>query len=135
MIAMNETPKIVPDLFPAIPEALITTTGILHSDPQQPTTFTKEMLTIPQGTIIPGTPTLKLRSSVFASVDRNNDGVLISSMLFDEEGYGRTYEDAWTDFIASLRDKFSSLEKRESKLAAPDRAVLAQLRQFIAPIA
>lgn len=132
MIAMNETPRIAPDLSPAIPEALMKTTGILHAGPQRPTTFTKEMLAVPQGTIIPGTPALKLMSSVFASIDRTNDGVLISSVLFDEEGYGRTYEDAWTDFIASLRDKFSSLEKRESKLAASDRAVLAQLRQSIA---
>jgi len=132
MIA-NETPSIASVLSPAIPEELIRTAGILHADPQQPTTLTKEMFTVPQGTIIPGIPTLKLTSSVFASIERTNDGVLISSVLFDEEGYGRTYEDAWSDFIASLRDKFSSLEKRESKLAAPDRAVLAQLRQSIAP--
>lgn len=129
MIATNET-RIAPNLSPATPEELIKTTGF-PANPQQPTTFTKEMLAIPQGTIIPGIPALKLVSSVFASIDRTNDGVLIGSVLFDEEGYGRTYEDAWTDFIASLRDKLSSLEKREPKLADSDRAVLAQLRQSI----
>lgn len=91
----------------------------------------KTLLTIPAGTVLPGRPEFRFRSWVFASIDWTKDGVLISSCLFDEDGYGRTYDEAWSDFITSLRDKLASLEKRVATLSIPDREILRHLRESI----
>ena len=94
--------------------------------------FSNQLLTVPNGTPLPGTPASRLRSDVFASVDWTRDGVVISSNLFEEEGYGRTYDDAWNDFLSSIRDRHDSLARRESRLSAGDKRVLDALRSVIA---
>jgi hypothetical protein len=71
-------------------------------------------------------------SDIFASIDWTKDGVVINSCLFEEDGFGRTYEEAWGDFLASLRDKLSSLEKRAASLSAVDLEILQHLRVSIA---
>ncbi|MBI1736008.1 MAG: hypothetical protein HYR51_12605 [Candidatus Rokubacteria bacterium] len=134
MISLNETPLIAPAVAPEDP-AIFKTTATALSGPPETTTMTPETVTVPQGTVIPGSPEFKLAAAVFASVEHTNDGVVIASVLFEEDGYGRTYEAAWADFVSSLRDKLASLEKREAKLAAADRAVLEHLRKSISPAA
>ena len=91
----------------------------------------KMLLVVPAGTSIPGSPSLKFRGDIFASIDWTRDGVLINSCLFEEDGYGRTYEEAWDDFISSLRDKRASLEKRAGMLSAADRRIFEDLRSSI----
>lgn len=88
----------------------------------------KRLLTIHSGTAVPGYPEFKLGCNVFASIDETMDGVVISSALFEEDGYGRSYDDAWRDFIGSLRDKLASLEKRETILSRQDLEILKKLR-------
>lgn len=91
----------------------------------------QELLMFPSETIIPGQPACKLKCDLFASIDWNGDGVLIRSELLDEEGYGSSYEEAWQDFLESLRDKQASLARRRDVLSAADRRVLDQLRVCI----
>lgn len=105
---------------------------LVSSVPLQHPMFTKTLLTVPSGTVVPGNPAFKLTSDVIATIDRTADGTVIASPMLDEEGYGETYEAAWQDFLASLRDRFFSLEKREATLSPPDRAVLHTLRGLLA---
>ena len=93
--------------------------------------FEKQLLTVPRGTTIPGNPMVTLKCPIFASIDWSGDGVVISSVLFDEDGYGGTYEVAWADLLSSLRDRYTSLAKREAVLSAADREVLTALRSSI----
>ena len=95
--------------------------------------FMKELLTIPAGTILPGDPELKLASDVFATIDWTSDGIIVASVLLDEDGYGWSYDDAWDDFLASLRDRLNSLARREDRLAQVDRHILDQLRTVLRP--
>lgn len=99
--------------------------------PQDRVTAGKELLVIPGGTVIPGDRAPKLTCCVVAGVAQTNDGVVIDSVLFDEDGYGWSYEAAWDDFLTSLRDRYDSLNKRESVLSAADREVLGHLRGSI----
>lgn len=124
---MIETPPIRPLLMPEVRMA----PPLVSPDLPREQMFAKTLLAIHSGTVLPGAPPLKLRSDIFASIDWTKDGVVISSCLFDEDGYGRTYEDAWHDFIASLRDKHASLKKREATLSPEDRRVLDALRSSL----
>jgi len=90
----------------------------------------KTLLTIPRGTVLPGNRWLV--SDIFAAIDHTNDGIVITSCLFEEDGYGKSYEEAWDDFLSSLCDKLGSLEKRAATLSQADREVLMQLRATIA---
>lgn len=91
----------------------------------------KDLTTIPPNATIAGEQTPALKCYVFVTIDWTKDGVLINSALFDEDGYGRTYDDALEDFLVSLRDKRVSLEKREATLSAADRQVLRKLRESL----
>jgi len=91
----------------------------------------KELTTIPSKTAILGKQAPVLNCDVFVTIDWTKDGVLISSALFDEDGYGRTYDDALEDFLVSLKDKGASLARREATLSPADRRVLAALRSSI----
>jgi hypothetical protein len=86
-------------------------------------------LMIPEGTILPGDPTYKLNFSVRGVIQNTIDGFLIAVPIFDEEGYGETYESAWDDLLSSIRDKYASLAKMEQGLSPPDRKVLSELRK------
>ena len=91
----------------------------------------KELLIIPSGTTIPGDPGLELVSDVFATIDWTSDGIIVASALLDEDGYGWSYDDAWGDFLTSLKDRLDSLARREDRLAQGDRHVLDQLRAIL----
>ena len=126
----NQSPVIAPDVSPTMPARLLEFTTISPEVPQDHV-VSGELLTIPAGTVIRGDHAAKLTCSIIASVDRTSDGVVIGSVLFDEDGYGWSYEAAWDDFLASLRDKYASLTKRESILSAADRQVLQHLRSAV----
>jgi hypothetical protein len=126
----NETPQIGTDLT-IMPEAALTPTTSAPI-PQDRMTFGKELLVVPSGTVIPGDQPATLSRCVVAGVERTGDGVVIDSVLFDEDGYGWSYEAAWHDFLTSLRDRYASLSKRESTLSEADRKVLEHLRGSIA---
>jgi hypothetical protein len=89
----------------------------------------KTLLSIPKGTLLPGTR--QLASDIFAAIDTTKDGIVITSCLFEEDGYGKSYEEAWDDFISSLCDKYDSLERRAAVLSQSDLEVLRQLRVTI----
>lgn len=90
----------------------------------------KTLLAIPRGTLLPGSR--RLVSDIFAAIDNTKDGIVISSCLFEEDGYGKSYEEAWDDFLSSLCDKYGSLEKRAATLSHADFEILKQLRATIA---
>lgn len=125
-----ETPQILTG--PEPPQAAIGeifTATPASTTPTRDRVFAKELLRVPAQTVIPGPTPVTLKSDVFASIDWNGDGVIIRSELFDEEGYGWTYEGAWSDFLISLRDKYHSLERRQARLSPADRDVFNHLRQ------
>jgi len=116
------------------PQKLVEKMVLFSPDLPMDQVVAPEFLTIQGGTVIPGDPGLVLTEDVYASVEWSKEGVLISSVLFDEEGYGWTYEEAWDDFLSSLRDRRDSLAKRAERLSPADQGVLDKLRRVIAPI-
>lgn len=117
-----------------IPQQMVRETTLSSPDLPVDRLTEKEFLTIHAGTVIPGDPPLGLAQDVYVSMDWGKDGVVITSVVLDEDGYGWTYEEAWTDFLSSLRDRRESLEKREARLSADDREVLKLLRVVIQPL-
>ncbi len=95
----------------------------------------KILLIIPVDTILPGDPIYKLNFSVDGVVECTIDGFVIGAPIFDEEGYGETYESAWDDLLSSIRDRYASLVKREQGLSPPDRKVLSELRKYLSEAA
>ena len=93
--------------------------------------FEQSPLTIPSGTVIPGSPLMRLEREIFASVNWTSDGIVIASPMLDEDGYGETLDTAWADFLVSLKDRYASLTKREASLSLSDRAVLGLLRESL----
>ena len=93
--------------------------------------FTKQLLLIPKGAILPGSPPAHLACDLFASIDWTKDGIVVSSALLDEEGYGWSENAAWNDFMLSLRDRHDSLRKRASRLSTGDREILEHLQSVI----
>ena len=139
---MVETPYIIPHVSPRVPDwvpvarPLPEVVGLPVPVPpsqnsQRLQLFAKELLMIPSGTVVSGNPAPKLKCDIFASIDWTNDGVIIRSELLDEEGYGGTFEAAWSDFLTSLRDRHASLAKKETRLSPADRNVLDGLRAAI----
>lgn len=125
-------------LMNVTPEITITRSYIIGLDapmvsPELPLEreFSKQLLIVPKGSVLPGTPPAMLESQVFVSVDWTRDGVIVSSALFEEEGYGRSYEEAWGDFLSSIRDRYESLAKREPRLSTGDKRVLGALRSAL----
>ncbi len=104
---------------------------LVTSVPLQYPMFLKVLFTIPSGTKVPGDLAFKFASDVIATRDWTADGTVIAAPELDEEGYGETYEAAWEDFLASLRDRLSSLQKREAHLSSSDRGVLNNLRSLL----
>lgn len=61
-----------------------------------------------------------------------NEGVILASGWFDEEGYGATLEDAAADYRSSLWDRYRSLGRR-TRLSRRDRTILSRLRALFDP--
>jgi hypothetical protein len=95
---------------------------------------TKIPLIIPVDTILLGDPIYKLNLSVDGVVEWTIDGFVITAPIFDEEGYGETYENAWDDLLSSIRDRYASLVKREQGLSPLDQKVLSELRKYLSEV-
>ena len=85
----------------------------------------------PKGPPIPGTQEMTLKRHLAAQIEINRDGYVIASGAVDEDGYGRTYEEAYRDFLTSLRDRYHSLRTREASLSQEDHMVLQKLRALL----
>jgi hypothetical protein len=93
---------------------------------------TIEVETFPQGTAIPNSD-FELRYAIVVQKQITRDGIVIRSGSFDEEAFGVVEEDAYLDFLTSLRDRYNSLRWRESSLSAQDSSVLNKLRDLLGP--
>ena len=89
------------------------------------------MIVIPEGTRVPGRGKYILRHGIVVQMESNPDGFVIKSGEMDEEGYGTTYKEAYSDFIISLEDRLNSLRRREKVLSERDKAVLNNLRKLL----
>jgi hypothetical protein len=63
--------------------------------------------------------------------EMTQDGYVIKSSYIDEESFGATLEEAYLDFLTSIRDKYNSLQQRERKLSPRDKAVLENMRSLL----
>jgi hypothetical protein len=53
---------------------------------------------------------LLLRHDLTVRQEMTQDGYVIKSSYIDEESYGDTLEEAYFDFLTSMRDKYRSLQ-------------------------
>jgi hypothetical protein len=90
------------------------------------------ILTIPEGTDVSGRGDLVLRHPVLVELESTPDGYIIRSGHVEEESYGASIEEAYRDFLASLRDRHNSLSLREPRLSSHDRIILERLRTLLA---
>lgn len=74
---------------------------------------------------------LLLRHDLTVGEEMTQDGYVIKSSYIDEESFGATLEEAYFDFLTSIRDKYNSLQRREMKLSPRDKAVLANIRSLL----
>ena len=89
------------------------------------------MIIIPEGTSVPGKEKYILKHGIIVQMESNTDGFVIKSGEMDEEGYGITYKEAYSDFITSLKDRWNSLSRRKKVLSERDEAVLNKLRKLL----
>ena len=89
------------------------------------------MMIIPEGTRVPGRGKYILKYGLIVEIESNSDGLVIRSGEMDEEGYGTTYKEAYSDFITSLKDRLNSLGSKEKVLSERDKAVLTKLRKLL----
>lgn len=99
--------------------------------PQPIPTFSVKTIIFPEETSIPGETNLTLKYALLAQVEINSDGFLIRCGDIDEEAYGITYEEAYFDFLTSIRDRYHSLYRREAHLSQHDRDILLRLRSLL----
>jgi hypothetical protein len=85
--------------------------------------------------IIANTPlpnsALLLRHDLTVRKEMTQDGYVIKSSYIDEESFGATLEEAYFDFLTSIRDKYNSLQRREMKLSPRDKTVLENIRSLL----
>ena len=74
---------------------------------------------------------LFLRRDLTVREEITQDGYVIESSYIDEESYGDTLEEAYFDFLTSIRDKYRSLQRREMKLSPRDKTVLENIRSLL----
>lgn len=92
--------------------------------------FSSSVFAIVTDTPLPDSD-LRLTSYLVVQQERTEDGYVLTSSYIDEESFGRTLQEAYADFLASVRDKYYSLQRREVALSARDRAVLANIRSLL----
>ena len=74
---------------------------------------------------------LLLRHDLTVRKEMTQDGYVIKSSYIDEESFGATLEEAYFDFLTSIRDKYNSLQLREMKLSPRDKTVLENIRSLL----
>ncbi len=93
-------------------------------------TISSSIFNIIANTPLPNSDLL-LRHDLTVSEETTQDGYVIKSLYIDEESFGATLEEAYFDFLTSIRDKYNSLQRREMKLSPPDKAVLENIRSLL----
>ncbi|MFC1894161.1 hypothetical protein ACFLYR_09170 [Chloroflexota bacterium] len=88
------------------------------------------LFTIISDTPLPNSP-LRLTHGLIAHKEITKDGYVIKSSYIDEESFGSTLEEAYLDFLTSVRDKYNSLQRREAKLSTRDKIVLNNIRSLL----
>jgi len=74
---------------------------------------------------------LLLRHDLTVRKEMTQDGYVIKSSYIDEESFGATLEEAYFDFLTSIRDKYNSLQRREMKLSPRDKTILENIRSLL----
>jgi hypothetical protein len=74
---------------------------------------------------------LLLKHDLTVRQEMTQDGYVIKSSYIDEESYGDTLEEAYSDFLTSIRDKYRSLQRRGMKLSPRDKTVLENIRSLL----
>jgi hypothetical protein len=74
---------------------------------------------------------LLLKRDLTVRKEMTQDGYVIKSSYIDEESFGATLEEAYFDFLTSIRDKYNSLQRREMKLSPRDKTVLENIRLLL----
>jgi len=74
---------------------------------------------------------LLLKHDLTVRQEITQDGYVIKSSYIDEESYAETLEQAYVDFLTSIRDKYHSLQRREMKLSPRDKTVLENIRSLL----
>lgn len=91
-----------------------------------------QTITLQEGTGIPGSD-LMLRYGLVGEMEVTRDGFVMGSGDLDEWSFGATYEEAYLEFLTSLRDRYYSLSRREDLLSPQDLSILEKLRSLLIP--
>jgi hypothetical protein len=97
---------------------------------EEPLIISTEQKILPAGTPIPDSD-LKLKDAVVVFIERTNDGYIVSSGDLQEDAFGRSPQEAYCDFLTSLKDRFESLSRRVERLSQEELAVLQRLRDLL----
>lgn len=84
-----------------------------------------------EGTQIPNATGLTIKRNIIAEVFHTRDAVLIRAGDVDEEGYGTTFLEASNDFLTSLYDRYSSLNRRIQRLSSHELSILNTLSKIL----
>jgi hypothetical protein len=91
-----------------------------------------QLITIPQKAAIPDSD-LMLKLAVLVEMQVTADGYVMRAGYLDEDAFAPTYQEVYVEFLASLRDRYHSLCRREGLLSPQDRSVLERLRGILVP--
>lgn len=94
--------------------------------------FISLSITIPQKTVIPDSD-LMLKYALEVEVEAMSDGYVIRCGYLDEDTFASRYEEAYLEFLASLRDRYYSLCKRKDRLSLQDLSILERFRDILVP--
>jgi len=92
-----------------------------------------QLMSLNKGTQIPNS-FYTFQHQLLTKLHSSKDGYLIQSAFVDEDGYGTTISEAYLDFLGSIRDRYNSMKRRESRLATYELQVLNNLRTLLEPI-
>jgi len=91
-----------------------------------------ELMRIIKGTQIPNS-SYTLQHDLLTKLQTSRDGYIIQSALVDEDGYGITVNEAYLDFLSSIRDRYDSMRARQSCLSTHELQILHSLRHLLEP--
>lgn len=91
-----------------------------------------EIMPLIKGTPIPNS-SFSFQHELLAELHTSKDGYVIKSALIDEDGYGYTKHEAYTDFLTSIRDRYNSLKERKSRLSTDDLEILNNISSLLEP--
>lgn len=74
---------------------------------------------------------LRLSRALVLEMETTRDGIVLRSGFVDEDSFGATLEEAYADFLTSLRDRYRSLERRSGSLSTSDRTILERLQGIL----